>query len=240
MDVIAVGNKIRELRIKHGMPQQDLAERLFITRKSVSKWEMGLSYPSVDMLKKLSEVFSVSIEEILNGSPLTSDLQPMDLSRQETILEEEPIRLMPCDYFFEVGDYELTDMEVKCDVDQIKMTKLENGEKISYFTPISEFEIIAYDQNRQRHILTFRLNADFDFFNELNTRPKDITRSLLDGETYLYDPEKEKYVAIEIASDKKLYTNPAHLWGACLKEKITFLKLSIPEHKLFLWFKIQF
>ena len=56
------------LREKNGLSQQELADRMFVTRQAVSRWERGETLPSSDLLKKLSEVFQVSINTLL-GSP---------------------------------------------------------------------------------------------------------------------------------------------------------------------------
>ena len=58
-------NKLKELREKAGLTQADLADRLFITAQSVSKWENGLSEPNIDTLCKLADMFEVSIDTLL-------------------------------------------------------------------------------------------------------------------------------------------------------------------------------
>ncbi len=57
-----------KLREEKGLSQQELADRLFITRQAVSRWERGETLPSSDLLKQLSDLFDVSINTIL-GSP---------------------------------------------------------------------------------------------------------------------------------------------------------------------------
>lgn len=52
---------IHELRIKSGLSQEELAQRLMVTRQAVSRWENGETVPNTDTLKLLSEVFCVSI-----------------------------------------------------------------------------------------------------------------------------------------------------------------------------------
>ena len=59
---------IAELRAKSGMSQDELAEKVFVTRQAVSRWETGETTPNTDTLKLLSEVFGVSINTLL-GSP---------------------------------------------------------------------------------------------------------------------------------------------------------------------------
>ena len=59
---------IYELRTKKGLSQEELAEKVFVTRQAVSRWENGETIPNVDTLKLLSQLFDVSINTLL-GSP---------------------------------------------------------------------------------------------------------------------------------------------------------------------------
>lgn len=61
------GKFIAELRKEKSMTQKDLANKLKITDKAISKWERGLGFPDIVLLKPLSEIFEVSITELLNG-----------------------------------------------------------------------------------------------------------------------------------------------------------------------------
>ena len=59
---------IYELRTKKGLSQEELAEKIFVTRQAVSRWETGETIPNIDALKLLSKEFDVSINTLL-GSP---------------------------------------------------------------------------------------------------------------------------------------------------------------------------
>ena len=59
---------ILELRTKKGMSQEELAEKVFVTRQAVSRWETGETVPNIETLKLLSKLFDVSINTLL-GSP---------------------------------------------------------------------------------------------------------------------------------------------------------------------------
>ena len=59
---------IYELRTKNGMSQDELADKIFVTRQAVSRWENGETVPNTDTLKLLSGLFGVSINTLL-GSP---------------------------------------------------------------------------------------------------------------------------------------------------------------------------
>ena len=62
-----IGKFIRENRKKMGLSQAELAEKLGVTYQAVSKWENGKNLPDMLVLKELSDLFNVNIDEILNG-----------------------------------------------------------------------------------------------------------------------------------------------------------------------------
>lgn len=64
---MGLGEKIYTLRTEKGMSQTDLAEALEVSRQSISKWETDASVPELDKLIKLSEIFSVSLDELILG-----------------------------------------------------------------------------------------------------------------------------------------------------------------------------
>lgn len=59
--------KLILLRRQKELTQEELAEKLFVSRTAVSKWESGRGYPSIESLKKISEIFSVSLDELLSA-----------------------------------------------------------------------------------------------------------------------------------------------------------------------------
>ena len=59
---------ILELRTKKGMSQDELAEKVYVTRQAVSRWENGETIPNIDTLKLLSEFFDVSINTLLGSA----------------------------------------------------------------------------------------------------------------------------------------------------------------------------
>ena len=82
IDFVKVGKRIADLRRSFGLSQDELAEKLFVTRQAVSKWENGMSVPSIDILSDVCRMFSVSFEELLglfdNERPI---LDPDDIFR---------------------------------------------------------------------------------------------------------------------------------------------------------------
>ena len=64
---MTIGERIAEERKKKGMTQEDMAEKLNLSRQAISKWESGSSFPDTENLLKLSLLFSVSVDYLLKG-----------------------------------------------------------------------------------------------------------------------------------------------------------------------------
>ena len=64
---MTLGEKISALRNQHEMSQGDLAEKMNVSRQSISKWETDTSVPELDKLIQLSEVFHITLDELVKG-----------------------------------------------------------------------------------------------------------------------------------------------------------------------------
>lgn len=67
MNPVNIGKFISEQRKKNNLTQKELADKLNVTSQAISKWENGRGIPDIEMLKSLSEIFNVDIEDLLNG-----------------------------------------------------------------------------------------------------------------------------------------------------------------------------
>ena len=79
---------ILELRTKNGLSQDALAEKIYVTRQAVSRWETGETIPNVDALKLLSKLFDVSINTLL-GSPRKLICQCCGMPLDDTSISKE-------------------------------------------------------------------------------------------------------------------------------------------------------
>ena len=87
------GEFLMQLRKERNLTQRELGERLFVSDKTVSKWERGLSMPSVSLLIPIADLFDVTVSELLKGERINNDLtieeveklvtSSMDLSAEE-------------------------------------------------------------------------------------------------------------------------------------------------------------
>lgn len=72
MNQYITGAVIRELREKNKLTQAELAEKLNVSDKTVSKWETGKGYPDITLLEPIANVFKVSITELLSGKAISN------------------------------------------------------------------------------------------------------------------------------------------------------------------------
>ena len=84
MDLVKIGNILRELRKEKGLTQEQLAEQLHVGRRTVSRWETGRNMPDLDVLIELSDRYEVSLREILSGERQS---QPPEQELEETVLQ---------------------------------------------------------------------------------------------------------------------------------------------------------
>ncbi len=73
MDMVKMGSFLAELRKEHNLTQAELGEKLGVTNKTISRWETGNYMPPVEMLEELSNMYGMSINELLSGKKLSTE-----------------------------------------------------------------------------------------------------------------------------------------------------------------------
>lgn len=73
MNCEKIGILIKKLRLENNMTQKQLADKMTISDKTVSKWERGLGMPELSLLSSLSDIFNVDIKEMLTGTIMTNN-----------------------------------------------------------------------------------------------------------------------------------------------------------------------
>lgn len=102
-----------ELRTKNGLSQDELAEKVFVTRQAVSRWENGETVPNTETLKRLSRLFRVSINTLL-GSPQTLICQCCGMPLEDSILGRDrdgTPNQEYCQWCYADGTYTYSDMD---------------------------------------------------------------------------------------------------------------------------------
>ena len=64
--------KLQKLRTNENLTQEELAEKLYVSRTAISKWESGRGYPSIDSLKAIAKYFHVTIDELIGGEEIVT------------------------------------------------------------------------------------------------------------------------------------------------------------------------
>ena len=104
---------LRELRIKNGYSQKELAEKVFVTRQAVSRWEAGETMPNTETLKLLSKLYNVSINTLL-GSPNKLICQCCGMPLEDEIIGRNKDGSMNeeyCKWCYADGTYTYNDMD---------------------------------------------------------------------------------------------------------------------------------
>lgn len=80
------GEKLKKLRTDKSLTQDQLAEKLYVTRTAISKWESDRGYPNIDSLKQIAKVFSVTVDELLSSDEL------LTIAKQDNEQKERQFR----------------------------------------------------------------------------------------------------------------------------------------------------
>lgn len=86
--------KLLNLRKQKGLTQEELAQKLYVSRTAVSKWESGRGLPNIESLKGIASLFGVTVDELLSGDEI------LEIAERDTSLKEKNLR----DYVFGILD----------------------------------------------------------------------------------------------------------------------------------------
>ena len=85
MDQIKIGRFIAECRKKENLTQMQLAEKLGITDKAISKWERGVAMPDTSIMLELCDILGISVNELLNGEKI--NMENNDQKNEQLLLD---------------------------------------------------------------------------------------------------------------------------------------------------------
>lgn len=178
---------IFEFRTKNGLSQEDLAEKVFVTRQAVSRWETGETIPNIETLKLLSKLFNVSINTLL-GSPRELICQCCGMPIEDCNISRENdgnFNEGYCKWCYTDGKYTLDIWE--------KYAEIGGKEKLEEFKQqlISEFNTLLDIEGLPR---IEQLNVlSGEFINMEYTLPNGMRTKLLD--------DKQSYLGSQLESE---------------------------------------
>ena len=180
-----------ELRTKKGLSQEELAEKVFVTRQAVSRWENGETIPNIDTLKLLSKLFDVSINTLL-GSPreLICGCCGMPLEDCNTSRETDGnFNEGYCKWCYAGGEYTLDIWK--------RYTEIGGKEKLEEFK-----EQLIHEFNTLLHI------EGLPKVENLNVLPGEFVNmeyTLPNGEKVKFLDDKQTYLGSQLEGEVKCY-----------------------------------
>lgn len=149
-----MGSKIADMRKKTGMTQIEFAEKLSVTRQTVSRWEAGSVMPDIDKIADIASILGVSCDYLLkdeNGSP-EPDTAMRSSSSVGRLLKDicgKRVKLNFCEDETDIDLYDLTVTVVDFEGNWMKVTATtKKGEEIEKLIPLSSvlsFELVKED-----------------------------------------------------------------------------------------------
>ena len=188
---------IYELRTKKGLSQEELAEKVFVTRQAVSRWENGETIPNIDTLKLLSKLFDVSINTLL-GSPRELVCQCCGMPLEDCTTSRETdgnFNEKYCKWCYSGGEYTLDIWK--------RYAEIGGKEKLEEFKAqlIYEFNTLLHIEGLPK---VENLNVlSGEFINMEYTLPNGEKAKLLD--------DKQTYLGSQLEGETKCYGIAANM-----------------------------
>ena len=83
MNKYVTGSVIRRLRENKKMTQEELAEKIFVSGKAVSKWETGKGFPDISLIEPLAKALDISVIELLSGEDIRNNNRSSNMAKGE-------------------------------------------------------------------------------------------------------------------------------------------------------------
>lgn len=161
MDQERIGKFIKEIRLKNNLTQKEFAERLGVTFQAVSKWENGKNIPDVSILKDISRLFNVNIDEILEGKIKEKAKVNKNLFYVIGIVLIFVVAIVILSILHgDSHDFEFKQISTSCDNFNITGSMAYNKDKTSLY--ISSIEFCGSDDNAIYESVECKLYESFD------------------------------------------------------------------------------
>ncbi len=148
MQNIDIGNIIRKLRIEKEMTQKQLADKMNISDKTISKWERGLGCPDVSLLPELADILGVDIGKLLSGNLTPNDFVGGNMKKVKYYVCPVCHNISLC-----TGDAEVSCCGRK--IDEQEMQKAKNDEKLSVEVIEDDWYVTTDHPMDKEHYISF-------------------------------------------------------------------------------------
>ena len=164
-----IGTIIRTLRQERNMTQQQLADKMNISDKTVSKWERGVGCPDISLLSELSDILGVDTQKLLIGDMTPNDFVGGNMKNTKYFVCPTCHNISLC-----TGEAELSCCGKKLTVQELK--KAEESEKLSVQVIEDDWYITSSHPMTKNHYISFVAFATGDRINLIKQYPEwDLT-----------------------------------------------------------------
>lgn len=160
-----VGSIIRALRLEHHMTQKQLADKMNLSDKTVSKWERGLGMPDISLIPELSGLLGIDIMSLLSGDMTPNDFVGGNMKNTKYFVCPTCQNITLC-----TGEAEVSCCGKKLEAQTLK--KAEEGEKLSVQVVEDDWNISSEHPMDKEHYISFLALASGDRIQIIKQYPE--------------------------------------------------------------------
>lgn len=199
MNTEKIGKLISKLRKEKNLTQKELADTLGVSPKTISKWECGSGLPDISIIKKISEEFNITLEELLEGTQKNKITK-----KNKLIILIIPILILIMLTILFLVNKNDNKKEYDCTVIKtyyIKNISNSNDENYKYIT-ISEFQTEGTYTIKLSKIDSEKLKAEknYEFTFKTNKENIKVTTDILFGNSEIINIKESDKVGLEITN----------------------------------------
>ena len=168
--------KLQSLRKEQNWTQEQLSEKLYVSRTAVSKWESGRGYPNIDSLKDIANIFNISIDQLLSNDEIINIAKyEVDINNKKTIhliyslLDLINVLLIFLPLYPNKIDNIIYSVSLISQNDLIPVIKIVYITSLSLASLIGLVELLLFVANRYRAQKIFCIMSFVSYCNEWNT-----------------------------------------------------------------------
>lgn len=189
MDQEKVGKFIKEIRIKNNLTQKEFADKLGVTFQAVSKWENGKNIPDISLLKEISTLFNVNIDEIIEGESKSKKDNKKVYIYFGIVLVLLIIVVIISIWHGDSHDFEFKQISTSCDNFNITGSMAYNKDKTSLY--ISSVEFCGSDDDAVYETIECKL------YESHNGDENEISSCKIDNNITLEEYLKEVRISVD-------------------------------------------
>jgi len=215
MDQVKIGKFISSLRKEKGYTQEQLAEKLNVSNKSISRWENGNTMPDLSLIPKLCEILGISINELLSGERIENDeyqkkleeniIINMDLLKKKINMFAKRFMfiivgifiLLVIGIFTFIGYKELTYTKIYLDDNNVQISACKEKDNLGFTISTKDETPFMFNSHYDEETKTYVIENLFRYLD------KDNLKDVVPTTTVLFD--KEDKIEKIVYKDKVIY-----------------------------------